>query len=135
MIQTKPLTGQCPHCGAPAEQLAYHSRYSLRSGQVVLVLRCRRCRKTFCDHYGTAFYDLKIEEAKVQRSIHQTLEGLCPEAVARIEGVHPTSVQRWVGRAATQARAADQAVIAQVTAANVEMDELYSFGGAKHTAD
>jgi hypothetical protein len=25
MIQTKPLTGQCPHCGAPAERLAYHS--------------------------------------------------------------------------------------------------------------
>src|SRR6266545_5612434 len=33
MIQTKPLTGQCPHCGAPAERLAYHSRYALRSGQ------------------------------------------------------------------------------------------------------
>jgi len=24
MIQPKPLTGQCPHCGAPAERLAYH---------------------------------------------------------------------------------------------------------------
>jgi IS1 transposase len=99
---------------------------------MVFVIRCRQCRKTFCDRYGTAFYDLKTEEAKVQRSIHQTLEGLCPEAVARIEGIHPTTVQRWVGRAATQAQAADQEIIDQVSAGHVEVDELYSFAGVKH---
>jgi Transposase domain (DUF772) len=79
--QTKPLTGQCPHCGAPAWRLAYHSRYTLRSGQNVFVIRCRQCRKTFCDRFGTAFYDLKTPEEKVQRAIQQGLEGLCPEAV------------------------------------------------------
>jgi transposase len=99
---------------------------------MVFVIRCRQCRKTFCDRYGTAFYDLKTAEQQVQRAIHQTLEGLCPEAVARIEGVHPTTVQRWVGRAATQAQAADQAVIAQVSTSDIELDELYSFAGTKH---
>jgi hypothetical protein len=29
MIQTKSLPGQCPHCGATADRLAYHSRYTL----------------------------------------------------------------------------------------------------------
>lgn len=132
MIQTKPLTGQCPHCGAPAEQLAYHSRYTLRDGQTVRVLRCRQCRKTFCDRFGTAFYDLKTQEEKVQRALQQGLEGLCPEAVARVEGVHPTTVQRWVERACLQAKAADQKVITAVTTENVELDELHSFAGAKH---
>ena len=132
MIQTSPLTGQCPHCGATAEQLAYHSRYSLKSGQMVYVIRCRQHRGTFCDRYGTAFYDLKTAEEKVQRAIHQGLEGLCPEAVARIEGVHPSTVQRWVERAAIQAQAADQEVIDGVVAADVELDELYSFAGVKH---
>ena len=132
MLQTRPLTGQCPHCGAPAEHLAYHSRYHLRSGQRVNVIRCRKCRRTFCDRYGTAFYDLKTAEEKVQRAIHQGLEGMCPEAVARIEGVHATTVQRWIERASLQAKAADQQVIAQVSAANVELDELHSFAGAKH---
>jgi hypothetical protein len=79
---------------AVAWRLAYHSRYTLRSGQPVLVFRCRQCRKTFCDRFGTASYDLKTPEEKVQRAIQQGLEGLCPEAVARVEGVHPTTIQR-----------------------------------------
>lgn len=131
MIRTKPLTGQCPHCGATAEQLAYHSRYALRSGQTVFVIRCRQCRKTFCDRFGTAFYDLKTPEEKVQRALQQGLEGLCPEAVARVEEVHPTSVQRWIERACAQAQAADREVIANVITENVELDELYSFAGGK----
>src|SRR2546425_13362430 len=124
MIQTRPLTGQCPHCGAPARQLAYHSRYALRSGQMVSVICCRDCRKTFCDRYGTAFYDLKTPEEKVERAIQQGLEGLCPEAVARIERVHPTTVQRWVERGRDQAKAADKNVITNVSTENAELDEL-----------
>jgi len=131
-IQSKPLTGQCPRCGATAERLAYHSRYTIRGGQTVCVIRCRECRKTFCDRHGTAFYDLKTPEEKVQRAIQQGIEGLCPEAVARVEVVHPTTVQRWVDRACSQARAADQEVITGVSTQNIELDELYSFAGEKH---
>lgn len=132
MIQNLPLTGHCPRCGADASRLAYHSRYTLKSGQAVRVLRCRQCGKTFCDRFGTAFYDLKTSEEKVQRALQQGLEGLCPEAVARVENVHPTTVQRWVARAAAQAQAADQKILTKVTTDNVELDELDSFAGAKH---
>jgi transposase-like protein len=132
MIRTPPLSGQCPHCGAPAGLLAYHSRYRLRDGQTVCVFRCRQCRKTFCDRSGTAFYYLKTPEKQVQRALQQRLEGLCPEAVARVEGVHPTTVQRWVERACVQAKAGDRKVITGVKAENVELDELYSFTGEKH---
>jgi hypothetical protein len=113
-------------------RLAYHSRYRLRDGQMVFVIRCRQCRRTFCDRYGTAFYDLKTPEEKVQRANQQGLEGLCPEAVARIEGVHPTIVGRWVDRSCSQAKAVDQEVITGVSTENVELDELYSFAGEKH---
>lgn len=132
MIQTTPLTGQCPRCGAPAVHLAYHSRYYLRDGQLVWVLRCRQCRRTFCDRYGTAFYDLKTPEEKVQRALQQGLEGLCPEAVARVEGVHPTTIQRWIGRAVVQAQAADREIITLVQTELIEVDELHSFAGEKH---
>lgn len=30
------------------EQLTYHNRYCLQSGQMVCVVRCRACRKTRC---------------------------------------------------------------------------------------
>jgi IS1 family transposase len=37
-----------------------------------------------------------------------------------------------VGRATAQAQAADQAIVDEVSAANVELDELYSFAGLKY---
>lgn len=95
------------------------------------VFRCRLCRQTFCDRCGTAFYDLKTEEAKVQRAVHEVLEGLSDEAVARIEEVHPTSVHRWIDKAAAPAALADGKIVQQVAAETVEMDELYSFAGTK----
>jgi transposase-like protein len=131
MDPTKPLTGQCPHCGATAEKLAYHSRYTLKSGHLVTVIRCKQHNGTFCGRYGTACYDLKTEEEKVERAVHQNLEGLHPQAIARIEGVHPTTVQRWIDRAARQGRAADQEVVSDVQAEAVEFIQLDSFAGLK----
>jgi len=130
MEQSKPLTRQCPHCGASADNVRYHSQYSSLDGMRT-VFRCNLCRKTFCDRFGTAFYDLKTPEEKVLRSIHQVMEGLGYEAVARIEGVHPRTVHHWVERAEQQATLADQAVVREVTTEVVEMDELHSFAGTK----
>jgi hypothetical protein len=98
---------------------------------MVQVIRRKQHNGTFCDRYGTAFYDLKTEEEKVQRAIRQGLEGLCLEAVARVEDVHPTTVQQWIERACLQAKAADQKVITGLVTENIELDELYSFAGAK----
>jgi IS1 family transposase len=74
---------------------------------------------------------LKTPEAKVERGVHQVLEGLGYESVARIEGVHPTTVHRWVARASEQAQLADAAVVQQVSAETIELDELYGFAGTK----
>jgi IS1 family transposase len=63
--------------------------------------------------------------------VHQVLEGLGYESVARIERVHPTTVHRWISRAYHQAAMADQQILQQVTAEVIEMDELYSFAGTK----
>ncbi len=99
---------------------------------MVWVIRCKQHKGTFCDRYGTAFYDLKTPEEKVQRAINQGLEGLCPEAVARIEGIHPTTIQRWVERGRDQAISADKKVITNVSTDNIELDELHGFAGEKH---
>lgn len=136
MKKPKPLTRQCGHCGAAAEYVSYHSRYSRYSTQdgMRTVYKCWLCLKTFCDRYGTAFYDLKTPEAKVERAVHQVLEGLGYESVARVEGVHPTSVHRWAERASQQAQLSDAAIVQQVSAATIELDEHYGFAGTKQHA-
>jgi transposase-like protein/IS1 family transposase len=130
MTQTKPLSLPCPHCGTSADNVKYHSRYSSRDGNR-LVFRCTLCRKTFCDRFGTAFYDLKTPEEKVLRSVHEVLEGLGYEAVARIEQVHPTSLHRWLQRACVQAQQADHQILQNLAPEVIEMDELHSFAGTK----
>jgi hypothetical protein len=104
------LPGSFRTAGAAAEQLAYHSRYALKSSQMVTVIRCKQHKGTFCDQYGTVFYDLKTPEEKVQRAIQQGLEGMCPRAVDRVEDIHPTTVQRWIECVCLQAKAADRGV-------------------------
>ena len=133
MKQPQPPTRQCVHCGAPAELVNYHGRYSTRDGWRT-VFRCRLCRKSFCDRYGTAFYDLKTPEQKVTHAVHQVMEGLGYESVARIEGVHPKTVHRWIERACMQAARADRQIVQHVQAEVIEMDELYSFAGTKQEA-
>lgn len=121
---------QCVYCHASAQDLRYHSRYQTRDGER-LVFRCRQCRKTFNDRYGTAFYDLKTPAEKVSRSVQQVAEGLSLEAVARIEQVAPSTISNWMKRASRQADLIDRDLVQNIETEAVELDEVYSFAGTK----
>jgi transposase-like protein/IS1 family transposase len=120
----------CVYCNADCQDLRYHSRYQTLDGERI-VFRCLRCRKTFNDRFGTAFYDLKTPAEKVTRAVQQVAEGLSFEAVARIEQVAPSTVAEWVKRASQQADLIDRDVLQQIDTEIVEVDEVYSFAGHK----
>src|ERR1044072_9832456 len=124
----------CVYCHASAQELRYHSRYLTRDGERI-VFRCRLCRKTFNDRFGTAFYDLKTPSEKVSRAVQQVAEGLSFEAVARIETVAPESVSNWMKRAVCQAESVDQDLIQNIETDYLEMDEVYSFAGTKQKTE
>jgi IS1 family transposase len=100
-----------------------------------VVFRCRNCRKTFNDRFGTAFYDLKTPTAQVTRAVQQIAEGLSLEAVARIEGIAPSTISKWMKRASFQAGLIDQELVRNIETETVEMDEVYSFAGTKQTLE
>jgi hypothetical protein len=62
----------------------------------------------------------KAPEEKVQRALQQSLEGLYLEAVARVEDVHPTTIQHGLERACLQVKAADREVVTGISAENLE---------------
>jgi hypothetical protein len=97
----------------------------------VTVIRCKQHKGTFCDRYCTTFCNLKTEDEKVQAAILQGLECLCPKAAARIEDIHPTTVQRAIECACLQLKAADREMITGILPKNFELDELHNFVGAK----
>jgi hypothetical protein len=78
MIQSKPLTGQCPRCGATAKHLAYHSCYTLKSGQTVTVIRCKQHKGTFVT--GTA---LPFTTSRRRRRNSSALSSKASKAYAR----------------------------------------------------
>ena len=125
---------QCVHCHASAQELRYHSRYQTRDGERI-VFRCRICRKSFNDRYGTAFYDLKTPSEKVARAVQQIAEGLSFEAVARIERIAPSTISNWVKRAAAQADLIDRDLVQNIETETIEMDEVYSFAGTKQPVE
>lgn len=125
---------QCVHCHASAQELRYHSRYQTRDGERT-VFRCRICRKTFNDRYGTAFYDLKTPSEKVARAVQQIAEGLSFEAVARIEAVAPATISKWIKRAVCQAELIDTDLVQNIETETIEMDEVYSFAGTKQSVE
>lgn len=125
---------QCVYCHAPAHEIRYHSRYQTLDGERI-VFRCRQCRKTFNDRFGTAFYDLKKPSEQVSRAIQQIAEGLSLEAVARIEQIAPETVSRWVKRASWQSQLIDQDLVQNIETDWVELDEVYSFAGTKEKAE
>jgi transposase-like protein len=124
----------CVYCNADCQDLRYHSRYQTLDGERI-VFRCRKCRKTFNDRFGTAFYDLKTPAEKVARAVQQVTEGLSFEAVARIEQVAPATVAEWVKRASVQADLIDRDVLQDIDTEIVETDEVYSFAGHKQKSD
>lgn len=121
---------RCVHCRAPAQEIRYHSCYQTLDGRRT-VFRCRKCRKTFNDRFGSAFYDLKKPSEQVSRAVQQIAEGLSLEAVARIENLAPSTISRWVTRAARQAELIDQDLVQEIDTKQVELDEVYSFAGTK----
>lgn len=125
---------QCVYCHASAQEVRYHSRYQSRDGERV-VFRCRLCRKTFNDRYGTAFYDLKTPSEKVARAVQQVAEGLSFEAVARIEQIAPETISNWMKRAARQADLIDRDLVQNIDTEAVEMDEVHSFAGTKQKTE
>jgi transposase-like protein/IS1 family transposase len=134
MTKTTFPPDNCVYCNAGCQDLRYHSRYQTLDGERI-VFRCRRCRKTFNDRFGTAFYDLKTSSEKVSRAIQQVAEGLSFEAVARIEQVAPSTVAEWVKRGAEQAVLLDRELVQEIETEIVEMDEVYSFAGHKQKRD
>lgn len=120
----------CVYCHASAQELRYHSRYQTRDGERT-VFRCRICRKTFNDRYGTAFYDLKTPAEKVTRAVNQIAEGLSFEAVSRVEQIAPSTISNWIKRAVYQAELIDLDLLQNIETDVIEMDEVYSFAGTR----
>jgi IS1 family transposase len=80
---------------------------------------------------GTAFFNLKTAEAEVARSIDAMLRGDTQTSVAQTRGHRRETLRRWRRRAAPRARAVDEEFVTDLRVRDLELDEQWSFAGAK----
>ncbi len=94
----------CPsHANPRAGGIGRNGRMRSRTGSQCRFL-CRACGRTFCARRGSAYYRLHVPRRTFDRFAELLSEGLSCAALARILGIAPSMISRWLQRASAHAR-------------------------------
>ena len=108
----------------------YHSTYRTCDGPRRL-WQCAACGRCLSEWRGTAFFNLKTPEAEVARPLDAMLRGDTQTSTSPTRRHRRETLRRWRRRAAPRARAVDEEFVTDLTVADLELDEQWSFAGAK----
>jgi transposase-like protein len=113
---------QCPHCRSTERQVksGFNRTGSRR-------LQCQSCRRQYTPEPNPLGYDDKTRGA----ALKLYLEGNGFRRIGRLLGVNHQSVANWVTAAHARLRAKGGETPAPEAAGTLEMDELFTFVGAK----
>lgn len=93
--------------------------------------RCRLCGRCLSERRGTAFFNLKTAEVEVARSLDAMTRGDTQTSTAQTRRHRRETLRRWRRRAAPRARAVDEEFVTDLSIADLELDEQWSFAGKK----
>ena len=113
---------QCPHCQSAERQVksGFNRTGSRR-------LQCQLCRRQYTPEPNPLGYDDKTREA----ALKLYLEGNGFRRIGRLLSVNHQSVANWVTAAHMRLQAKKAPVPEAESAGTLEMDELFTFVGAK----
>ncbi len=111
----------------------YHRTYATRDGPRRL-WQCGECGKCLSERRGTAFFNLKTPELEVSRSLDAMLRGDTQTSTAQTRRHRRDTLRRWRRRPAPRARAVDEEFVTDLSVSDLELDEQWSYAGAKKAA-
>ena len=76
------------------------------------LLRCSTCKARFSERKGTPLFDARLPADKVVSVLAHVAEGIGARKTARLTGVHPDTVTRYIRRAGEHARALHEELVA-----------------------
>jgi transposase-like protein len=104
------LNPDCPDHGKRDHgNLTVPARYGPNNTRV---LRCRTCKARFSERKGTPRYDARPPADRVVAVLAHVAEGTGTRKTARLVGVHPNTVTRYIRRAGEHARDRHDEVVA-----------------------
>jgi transposase-like protein len=113
---------RCPHCQSTERQVK--SGFNRTGTQR---LQCQACRRQYTPEPNPLGYDEKTREA----ALKLYLEGNGLRRIGRLLSVNHQSVANWVNSAHARLETQKAAAPAPGAAGTLEMDELFTFVGAK----
>jgi transposase-like protein len=85
----------CPDVGKRGHgNLTVTMRYG--PGQTRRMLRCRTCKARFSERKGTPLFDARLPADTVGAVLGHVAEGVGTRKTARLTGVHPDTVTRYI---------------------------------------
>ena len=104
------LNPDCPDHGKRGHgNLTVPARYGPSRTRV---LRCSMCKARFSERKGTPLYDARLPADKVVAVLAHVAEGVGTRKTARLVGVHPDTVTRYIRQAGDHARDLHDEVVA-----------------------
>lgn len=112
-----------PH---PDHRIVGCGTYATRSGRRQLY-RCAWCRTVFSETQGSVFFGLKTPEETVYRALACLAEGQGMRATARVFGVKPEDILRWLRRAGQHSARVSAYLMRNLHVEQAQLDELWTF--------
>jgi transposase-like protein len=133
---TQPIQPErCPRHDCPSNQarptrvparIVRHSLLHTRTGPRPR-FRCRNCGHSFTTRTGTVYHRLRSSPSRFDRVVHMSVEGSSKAAVARTERVAPSTVARWLERAARASGMLFDKVARDLEAEELQADEVRGY--------
>ncbi|MBL8802904.1 MAG: helix-turn-helix domain-containing protein [Planctomycetes bacterium] len=127
---------RCPFEDCPAAnsglraRVVRHATFKTRRGSRLRML-CKHCQRSFVATHATAYYRLRRSRSEFDAVIALLAEGVSQAAIARARGLSPSTVSRWISRAAEHSRAFEEAHLVVDEPTEVQLDELRSGGAGR----
>ena len=123
---------QCSQFGIAGKgNVTVYGTYQINSGKKRKYI-CHTCGTRFCDRTNTAFYDLRTRDEKVQQALKMAMRGMSVIGIAEILETKPSTISKWISKAAKHSEKVNEVVLKDVETPKVEMDEAWTFVGKKH---
>ena len=122
-------TSLCPNSSCPSHTRprlagqAPHGSFSTRRGRLGRT-RCTICGRTRSGRAGTPYHRMRRPASDLDRAVKMSTEGMSIAGIARVLGVHPTTVRRWLEKAGAHVERFSEEYLVVDEPEEVQLDEL-----------